>query len=203
MINNLIFDMGGVLISYRWKEAFADFGLEEEEFMRIGQEIFEFPMWHELDLGNVSVEETRVALCEAYPEDKEAIDYLLINHHLMHCYRPKVYELVQRLKDKGYKIYILSNYCKELYDSHTVEIPFLKDVDGSVISYQIHKGKPDREIYEHLLNKYSLAPEECIFFDDRKENVKGAEDVGITGFLVDHEDEQSLIEKLEEFFDAR
>ena len=48
------------------------------------------------------------------------------------------------------------------------------DIDGKVVSYEIHQVKPDRGIYETLLNRFSLKPEECIFFDDRKENTDTA-----------------------------
>ena len=35
--------------------------------------------------------------------------------------------------------------------------------------------------YEHILNKYGLEPEECVFIDDRPENVEGAKLVGMSG----------------------
>lgn len=44
--------------------------------------------------------------------------------------------------------------------------------------------KPDREIYEILLEKYSLKAEECLFFDDRMDNVEGAKKAGIQAIQV-------------------
>ena len=60
----------------------------------------------------------------------------------------------------------------------------MRDLDGAVVSYQIHETKPDAAIYENLLEKYQLNPTECLFFDDRTENVEGAVNVGIAAKRV-------------------
>ena len=43
--------------------------------------------------------------------------------------------------------------------------------------------KPNPEIYKHILEKYSLNPEQCLFIDDIKENLAGAARFGIKTFL--------------------
>ena len=46
MVRNLIFDVGNVLIGYRWFEMLTeDFGLSSEEANRIGNEMFENDLW--------------------------------------------------------------------------------------------------------------------------------------------------------------
>ena len=52
------------------------------------------------------------------------------------------------LKKRGYKIYILSNFAKPVYDRCTKELDFLKLVDGGYMSWQIHCIKPEPEIYQ-------------------------------------------------------
>ena len=94
------------------------------------------------------------------------------------------YVLSTALKEKGYKIYLLSNYSEELFHAHTKGAKFLDVLDGGVVSYQVHALKPDREIYEILLEKYSLKAEECLFFDDRMDNVEGAKKAGIQAIQV-------------------
>ena len=51
-IKNIIFDVGDVLLSYRWKYMLMDYGLSEEEAVRIGTEMFDDPegLWGLLDL---------------------------------------------------------------------------------------------------------------------------------------------------------
>ena len=57
-------------------------------------------------------------------------------------------------------------------------------LDGGVISYQIHAIKPDHEIYETLLKRYGLKPEECVFLDDRLENVEGGKRAGMEAVQI-------------------
>ncbi len=52
-----------------------------------------------------------------------------------------------------------------------------------VISYQVKLLKPEKEIYNLLIENYNLIPEQTIFIDDSLENVKAAEEVGIKGIL--------------------
>ena len=106
----------------------------------------------------------------------------------MHLPRPEVWEKIHRLKEKGYAIYLLSNYSKFLFDIHTKGASFMDDIDGKVVSYEIHQVKPDRGIYETLLNRFSLKPEECIFFDDRKENTDTAKELGIKTCTIESRD---------------
>ena len=47
------------------------------------------------------------------------------------------------------------------------------------MSADIHIVKPDIRIYEHLLKTYKLTPEECLFIDDRADNVAGAKSAGM------------------------
>ena len=51
--------------------------------------------------------------------------------------------------------------------------------DGIVVSSDIHIVKPDIRIYEYLLETYHLKAEECLFIDDRADNIEGAQRVGM------------------------
>ena len=53
--------------------------------------------------------------------------------------------------------------------------------------------KPQREIYETLLQKFQLEPEECVFIDDRLENVEGVKKAGFHGIQF-HNYEQASSE---------
>ena len=109
--------------------------------------------------------------------------------------RPKVWELVHKLKEQGYKVYLLSNYSEELFKKHTEYADFMNDIDGLIVSYMIHKAKPDRAIYEALCEKYRLEPSECLFFDDRLENVQAAVNYGMQAKQV--LSKEGLVEDLE------
>ena len=64
-------------------------------------------------------------------------------------------------------------------------LDFLPLTDGAIFSYTVKQIKPDLEIYETLLNQYKLKPEECVFIDDRMENIEGAEKAGIHGICFE------------------
>ena len=91
--------------------------------------------------------------------------------------------MIQDLKDKGYKVYYLSNWSAWTYDllQEAGKFDFLKLMDGGVFSYDVGYMKPNEEIYKILLNKYKINPEEAIFFDDREENIEAANKLGIHG----------------------
>ena len=91
--------------------------------------------------------------------------------------------MIQDLKDKGYKVYYLSNWSAWTHDllQEAGKFDFLKLMDGGVFSYDVGYMKPNEEIYKILLNKYKINPEEAIFFDDREENIEAANKLGIHG----------------------
>ena len=60
----------------------------------------------------------------------------------------------------------------------------MADLDGKVVSYEIHQVKPDEAIYLELLNRFGLKAEECVFFDDREENTDTAQRLGIKSYTV-------------------
>ena len=186
MIRNLIFDVGNVLVEYRWFDMLTkDYGLSAEEANRIGNEMFEPDLWGvELDGGKITLDEAILKYGEMYPQDITVIEWFLRNGELMAVKRPEIWEKIARLKEKGYKIYILSNYSKELFEKHTKDAAFLKVLDGGIVSYQVKEIKPYRRIYELLLNKYDLKAEECLFFDDRADKVEGARNLGIQAVQV-------------------
>lgn len=199
MIKNLIFDVGGVLFDYRWKEMFMDYGLDEDNAIRVGTQMFNDPdrTWDIFDLGIKSDEEITDIFCKKYPGDEDVIRWFIRHGEYMQVPRPKVWKKVHELKQKGYKIYILSNYPESLFKKHTEYADFMDDIDGLMVSYMIHKAKPAEDIYKALCDKYGLDRSESIFFDDRSENVEGAVKFGMRSVKI--LSEQVLLDELDRF----
>lgn len=183
---NIVFDLGEVLFCYRWKEMLMDYGLSEEEAIIMEREIFENPdrLWDMYDLGNVSEEELLQLFSNLYPAHTDAFRWFLDHPELLHVPRPKIWKLVHDLKERGYGIYILSNYPIRFFKRHTEYADFMKDLDGAMVSHMIHKMKPDKAIYEALCNSYELKKEECLFFDDRKINIEASIAFGMDAIQV-------------------
>lgn len=178
---NIIFDVGDVLLDYRWQQMLMDYGLDESEAYRVGRELFDDPdgLWHEFDLGVKSQEEIIQEFEQKHPKDAEVIRWFISHGEYMHVARPAIWKLVHQLKEAGYHLYILSNYPKILFKKHTQYADFMDDMEGMVVSYMLHVGKPERIVYQTLCDRYGLNKEECLFFDDRAENVQGAIDFGM------------------------
>ena len=190
MIKNLIFDVGGVLIGYRWKEMFMDdFGLSDEGAEELGRRIFDDPIWPDFDRGFVAVDDLVNHYCARYPDSEYYIKRLFYENDKMATEREAVWEKMKELKDRGYKIYILSNYSEYLFKKHTDRMPFRTIIDGGIVSYEVGSVKPEPEIYKKIIDRYSLNPAECIFYDDIEKNIESARMLGIEGHLVTSEED--------------
>ena len=195
-IKNIIFDVGDVLLEYRWKDMLMDYGLPEDEAVKVGRLMFDDPLWTEMDLVDSEQEEYIISQYrEKYPEYAETIAWFINHPEYMHVTRDDVWERVHQLKQLGFKLYLLSNYPENMFEKHARHAAFMADMDGEVVSFQVHKVKPDPEIYQCLLEKYGLQPEECLFFDDRPQNAEAAENLGINAITV--VSKEFLLEKLD------
>ncbi len=197
MIKNIIFDVGNVLLDYRCQEMLVSYGLTENEAKELTDLMFGDKLWRELDLVGKE-EEPRIVedYKKKFPEYADAIQWFMTHFGNMHVPRKEIWELVHQLKIKGFHLYFLSNYPETMFEMHTKDASFMADMDGGVVSYQIHKSKPDPEIYQHLLRTYHLAPDECLFFDDLSANTGAAAKLGIHTVTVTSK--EFLAEKLRE-----
>ena len=100
------------------------------------------------------------------------------------CMRPVpgAMDFCRYVKDKGLGIYVLSNADASFHD-YFPRFASEDFFDGVMVSSDVHMIKPERRIYEHFLSTFHLAPEECLFIDDRRENVDGARELGIQGVV--------------------
>lgn len=195
MIKNVIFDMGNVLLSYDPDVCLRLFVEKEEDREIIKRELFNGPEWAEGDLGLLTDEERFDGVSRRVPErlhgelKKCAVDWTI-------CMKPVpgVKEFLSYVKERGYKIFVLSNASNSFYDYFPDFMP-LDYFDGTVVSCDIHMVKPDIRIYKYLLEKYGLKAEECFFMDDMAANVEAAKEAGLNGavFKGDFEEMKELI----------
>lgn len=91
---------------------------------------------------------------------------------------------IKKCKAKGHKIYGLSNWDKESFALLKAKYPeFFNLFDGIVISAEVNANKPHATIYQALLQRYNLNPEQCWFIDDQEENVTAAQKLGINAVV--------------------
>ena len=70
-MKNIIFDIGSVLIGYRWREMCLEAGWEEDKADKIGREFFDNPISPDVDAGIVSIEELVSVVVKKYPQWEE------------------------------------------------------------------------------------------------------------------------------------
>lgn len=101
-------------------------------------------------------------------------------------------EAVKTAKRSGIRTGLISNsWGHGRYDRDA----FPEMFDGVVISGEVGLHKPDPEIFHLGAERVGLAPEECVFVDDLKENCAGAEAVGMTPVL--HRGAKTTLPELE------
>jgi len=110
----------------------------------------------------------------------------------------RMIQFAKGLRNKGVKVFILSNNFKERAEYYG-HYPWLHDaVDKVYFSWQTGFVKPDPNAWTNLLNENHLKPEECLYFDDQEKNLKVAESVGIRSYQFTNEEnlENAVREKL-------
>jgi putative hydrolase of the HAD superfamily len=201
MIKNVIFDVGGVLVDFRWRALMADLGMSIERQDEFEKKVFGSKWWAELDRGALAEEYVVGKLRESISEHIDAFELIWANQEYLvesFDYSPI---WMDELKAKGLKIYLLSNYPKSIFSLHEEKgkFNFIDRIDGKVVSGFVGMAKPDEDIYRCLVDKYGLKTEECVFIDDREENIQTAKALGMKG-IVFKDYEQARVELERELF---
>ena len=185
MYQNVIFDYGNTLAAYIERDIARRFVPDEADAALFGEVFFDRLYFDRLDDGSITNEEWFAAAAKRLPDRL---------HPMMKAaadgwYRtlpdiPGMGAVVARLRAAGRGLYLLSNISRE-FAANAHELPILQGFHGMVMSGPLGIVKPERGIYEHLLQKYNLDPATCVFVDDRAINIEGARAAGIAGYLFD------------------
>jgi len=98
---------------------------------------------------------------------------------------PRMIQWARTLKESGRKIAVLSNMPREIGEHMRANFDWLREFDHVTFSYEVRLIKPEPAIYRDALDGVGVRPEEAVFLDDRIENVRGAEAVGIRAVLFE------------------
>ena len=200
MIKNVIFDLGNVLIDFKPIKYIKSLGYDDEKALEIFNKTIKDSIWADMDRGIYRDKESYVkAFKTKYPEIQDDIDKFLGGPWMENVIFPLKdnLKMIDLVKEKGLKYYILSNYPKDAFEYTYDMCPFIQNAYGMVISYDVLMIKPDKNIYLKLLDKYGLKANECLFIDDLDINVEGAKSVGINAFVF--KDLEDGYKKLEEY----
>ena len=195
-IKNIVFDLGRVLIKFEPKE-YIEQNVTEEKREDFYNGIFGSTEWLMLDRGTLSYEDAKKIFKERVPGADKQIDRLF-DVDLFEILQPieENVKLLPKLKEK-YNLYILSNFHQPAFEHIFKKYDFFRLFDGHTVSCYYYLLKPEKEIYDTLIDKFNLIPEETVFIDDTKVNIDACEKEGIRGIHLP--DYTELKQKLEEF----
>lgn len=184
MIKNIIFDIGNVLVGFEPAEYLKSFHFSPEKEKTIKKALFGTYAWNEFDRGALPMEEIEKLFTANAPQYRE--DILQVFRGVYHCITHQDYAIpwIKELKEKGFRVYYLSNYSDHMR-RHTLEaLDFLPYMDGGLFSYEVHQTKPEPEIFYSLLKRCpEILPEESVFFDDAPANIEAAANLGFNAIL--------------------
>lgn len=183
MIRNIIFDFGSVLVDWNPERLYGPYFNDDAKMQYFLTEICPHAWNAQADAGRSTAEitEERVAV---HPEwEKEIRMYFSQWIKMMGEQIPGMQELVEELKNRGYRLYGLTNWSAETFPLVKDNYPVFRLLDGIVVSGEEKIAKPDPGIFRILLQRYGLKPEECLFIDDNPGNVSTGESLGIRGLI--------------------
>ncbi len=203
-IKNIIFDLGGVIINLDIPKTISEFNkLTNKPFESIYTQLHQSPIFDLFDKGQISE-------ADFFFELNNSIGQPLTHKQLLNAWNAMLLdfpihrlELLNQLKQR-YRIFLLSNtneahitqFENDLYQQHGYKNlePFFEKV---YYSCRMNMRKPDREIFDFVLQENTLNASETIFIDDSPQHIEGALKTGINAHLLSKEkDIKSLIERL-------
>ncbi len=198
-IDTVIFDLGGVLVD--WKSEY----IYEKEFNGDLEKMNWFlknvcsPEWNLMQDAGRLIKDGIAEKVEEFPEYKRLINLFYSEWHNMFSGPiKKNVEIFKKLQqDKSIKIYALTNWCTEKWDTALKLFPFFNEFDGIVVSGQEKCVKPFPEIYHILFERFDINPKNAVFIDDNKLNIVAAKTLGLN--TVHYSPKTNLFAELEAF----
>ena len=191
LVDNVIFDLGNVLIDFGWEELARKNGMTDADIGVMKEKVVGSSYWEVFDYSRIPYEEAAERFCAELPELADRLRPTLM--HLEDCFSVYSYaeSWIAELRRKGYGVYFLSNWSetieKRLEENGTMA--FLKAMDGGLWSWEIRDIKPHPAVYRAFLARYGLDPERCVFLDDSEKNVEGARNCGIRAIRFQNYDD--------------
>ncbi len=179
MIDTIIFDFGDVLEKIDYISLAARYTGDRDSAKKLFDSAVMTEHWRLYDAG-INTKEQLISLLKAEldPSMHTALLQFITNIHRACTPYTDMYEVVKELKERGKKIYLLSNFPEGVFQTVAEPNRALDFFDGLVVSYKLKMAKPDKQIFEYVLNEYNLKAENCLFVDDTLKNIEMAKSLG-------------------------
>ncbi len=189
MIKNIVFDLGQVLINFQPEAYLQGLFPDHPQIDVLQKAVFGSPEWLMLDRGVIDQREAEIRLANQHPQFKQEIKAAFADWFNMLTPIEENVALLPDLKERGYGLYVISNFHAEAFAYIKERYAWFKVFDGMVISYEHQVLKPEPRIYSLLLESFQLVAAECLFIDDGPANVEGARRAGMEAILCHSPDQ--------------
>lgn len=198
MIKNIIFDCSDTLLHYELIEAFTNhLNGNADLAKRIADAVGGSAAFRRYAVGTLDYEQARAQALALLDEcDRKHGEWYLDERYLHYRDIDGMYDLVKRLKDNGYNLYILSDF-PDYFEYLWENFKIFRLFDGRCVSYEAHASKKDGLLFESIIYRYNLDVSECVFVDDHAENAMMGFSYGMKG--IRFTDAKDTEQRLREF----
>ncbi len=179
MIKGITFDLDGVYFpngKANFIKALGEWGVSEDEAKRVFLKSEEMNKVYKV--GKMTDEEFWSWAAKEWKLDKspsEITDLLVAGYDV----DERVVNIVRQVRTNGYKTLICTSNFPARINGLQKKFGFLDDFDVAIFSYEVRENKPSPKLFEELIRKSGLLPEEIAFADDYEENIIAAKSLGI------------------------
>ncbi|HEX2729832.1 MAG TPA: HAD family phosphatase [Rubrobacteraceae bacterium] len=193
-VETVVFDLGGVLIDWNPRYLYRKIFANEEEMEDFLTTVATME-WHlEQDRGRTTEEATALLLSRHPNYGREIEAYYGRWDEMFDAPLEGTVGVLRELRASGLPLYALTNWSAEVFPLARKQYEFLGWFDDIIVSGEERIIKPDRGIYDVLVQRTGLDPARTVFIDDSRPNVLAAEQLGFTG--IEFRDASRLREEL-------
>ena len=178
-MRNVIFDLGGVVLEWNPDKILEGYYSDPSARAAMKAALFKHPDWLQMDRGTLTESEALGRLKNR--TGRPAAELSGLFEAVRSSLQPKAdtLALLQRLAQRQVPLYCLSNMPASTFAYLRAQHAFWDAFRGIVISGEIKMLKPEREIFEYLLQRFELSATDSVFVDDHPPNVQAAERLGM------------------------
>lgn len=181
MIKNIVFDFGNVIGKFD-PDYICGFYCDKENLETFKDIVFD--KWADLDAGYIEYDDFKNEKIDRLPDNlKEAGENFFKDWYTHMPLLEETKELVRYFKAKGMRLFLLSNAPQFFADHIDYFKEGVESLEDMAFSGPLKMAKPDKEIYLYAMKKFNTKPEECLFLDDKAENVTAARLIGMNALV--------------------
>jgi 2-haloacid dehalogenase len=175
----VVFDLGGVLIDWDPRHLYRKLFADPDEMESFLAEVTTAEWNAHQDAGRPWADAVETLVAE-YPERRELIEAFHRRWpEMLAGAIPGTVDVLTDLRATGIRLVALSNWSTEMFPIAQERFDFLAWFEGILISGEVGVNKPDRRIFEHLVERFAIDPAAALFVDDSLANIDAARAFGL------------------------